>query len=173
MTALNPMKYTGYDLGAVAVAVAGVLVAALTGHDELYGLVLALAVPGRKTALRVRARPRKKKPGPNLPLLLLALLALGGCTSVTTAYLLDSRDAALAVASDYLTGCEEVDLGPLFRVDWSGSRVAYAGGLVVGCMDSGRLVTLVCRLVPAAAGETRTSIACEPLESWVPEVEAP
>ena len=111
--------------------------------------------------------------GPKPPLMTGTLMAfalatavmLVGCgTTVSKQFLVDSQNAVMSTASDYLVGCRTVTIAPAFTVDWN-ENVTYGGGLFAGCESEGHLVEFRCMGIPDE--ETgKLKVKCDPLALW-------
>jgi len=176
---LDPFSYGKWDVATtlvqIATAVAGIVLA-LNGNTAGLLALGALAGGGkgtlvgdlfRKVAEEI-SKPNKPKRGgfirlPLLVLLVAAAVLFSSC-GIDKQFIIDSRQAILAEAGDYLLGCSQATIAPAFSVDWN-DNVTYGGGLFAGCAENGRIVEFRCEgYLDDETGKTR--LKCEPLSLW-------
>ncbi len=176
---LNPFTYGKWDvittLVQLATVVAGIVLA-LDGNTAGLLALGALAGGGKGTLVgdilkkvaeeMSKPNPKKRSGFIRLPLLVVLItvgLAMVGC-GVDKQFVLDSRQAILTQAGDYLMGCQQATIAPAFSVDWN-DNVSYGGGVFAGCEVEGRILRFHCEaLQDDETGKTRMS--CEPLSIW-------
>ena len=176
---LDPFTYGKLDvvttLVQIATAIAGIILA-LKGNTAGLLALGALAGGGKgtlvgdflkKVAEEMNQPGTKNKRGfIRLPLFVILItvgLGFSGC-GIDKQFVVDSRNAILAEAGDYLMGCEQATLAPAFSIDWN-DQVTYGGGVFAGCEVEGRLLRFHCETCQDE--ETgKTSMKCSPLSLW-------
>lgn len=176
---LDPFSYGGWDIATtliqLATAIAGIVLAmngntaGLLALGSLAGGVRGNVLGDFLKMLGTTANTNQTPKGPGLMtlLLLIAVLGLAGCGTISKQFLVDSRTAMLAEAGDYLSGCKQVTVAPAFSVDATDS-VTYGGGVFAGCEENGRLAEFHCdATLDTTTGKTR--MTCAPLSLWKSE----
>ena len=149
------MKKYGIDIGAVVVAIVGVIAAIQTDNPEWYFLALAGFLPMR--------RIKGLRGGGGAALL---ALLIGGCSGASAlGPVMDPQgifDAA-GIAGQ-CASAESVMVAPAFDVDWSGGTVTYGGGVFVGCESD--LFRFRCVQEKPTGPDEKPVWRCEPLGTW-------
>ncbi len=183
----DPFSYSKWDwlttLVQLATVVTGLI---LASQGEMTGLLALGALAGGGKGTLVTDFLRKVAEELNTPkpkgrsdrfhhlFVLCAVLAgsfvLSGCGTVSKQFVIDSKQAVLAQAHDYLNGCEQVTIAPAFSVDWN-DQVSYGGGVFAGCEVEGRLLRVRCESdEDEETGQTRLN--CKPISVWMRKEEA-
>jgi hypothetical protein len=98
---------------------------------------------------------------------LIAALLLGttSCGTLSTGFIMDSRDAIQSQGEMYLAGCRSVTVAPEVIVDLAG-KPTFSGGVLIGCGNSGELAEFRCEYQTI---EDKRQLYCSPLTRWYSE----
>ena len=109
---------------------------------------------------------KRRKTGAGLLILLLAPMMLlpAGCGTINKQFLVDSKQAIMTGAGEYLSGCQSAVVAPAFNVDWN-EEVSFGGGVFAGCPEAGHIIDVTCMAIKdTETGET--SMVCSPVSLW-------